>query len=48
MGRFEFKKTKIEGLYIIEVLPFKDSRGYFAETYNEEDFKKAGLFMKFV
>ena len=48
MGRFEFKKTKIEDLYIIDVLPFKDERGYFAETYNEEDFKKAGLSMKFV
>ena len=29
-------------------LPFKDERGYFAETYNEQDFFKAGLRMKFV
>ena len=48
MGKFKFKKTKIEGLYIIAIEPFKDDRGYFMETYNEKDFFEAGLNMKFV
>ena len=48
MGRFKFNETKIKGLYVVEVLPFKDERGYFAETYNEKDFLEAGLTMKFV
>lgn len=29
MGIFNFKETKIEGLYIVEGKPFKDDRGYF-------------------
>lgn len=48
MGQFNFIKTDIEGLYIIEPRVFGDNRGYFMETYNYEDFKKAGLDMKFV
>lgn len=48
MGKFKFKKTKIEELYIIEIEPFKDERGYFMETYNEKDFFEFGLKMKFV
>lgn len=31
-------KTEIEGVYILEPKLFKDARGYFTETYNEEDF----------
>lgn len=48
MGNFIFKQTKIEDLYIINAQPFKDSRGFFSETYNEKDFFEAGLTMKFV
>ncbi|MBL4936355.1 dTDP-4-dehydrorhamnose 3,5-epimerase [Clostridium sp. YIM B02515] len=48
MGQFIFTETKIKGVYIIEPKVFKDSRGYFMETYNYEDFKKAGLDMVFV
>ena len=43
MGRFHFKETGIKDLYIIDVEPFGDSRGYFMETYNEKDFHDAGL-----
>lgn len=32
--------TEIEGVYILEPKLFKDARGYFTETYNEEDFNK--------
>jgi dTDP-4-dehydrorhamnose 3,5-epimerase len=48
MGKFKFNKTSIEGVYIIEPNVFGDSRGYFMETYNYEEFREAGLPMAFV
>ena len=45
---FTFHKTDIEGVYIIEPKVFGDERGYFMETYNEKDFKEAGLEYCFV
>ena len=45
---FEFKETKIKGVYIIEPKVFGDHRGYFMETYQKEDFDKAGLVYNFV
>lgn len=45
---FTFHKTDIEGVYIIEPKVFGDERGYFMETYNEKDFKEAGLDYCFV
>ena len=48
MGKFNFIKTPIEGLYIIEPTIFADDRGYFMETYNYKEFKEAGLDMVFV
>lgn len=48
MGKFTFIETGIKDLYIIDAQRFGDSRGYFMETYNEEDFHRAGLTMRFV
>lgn len=48
MGKFNFIKTEIEGLYIIEQKVFGDSRGYFMETYHAWEFKEAGLDLTFV
>jgi len=48
MGQFNFIELDIEGLYVIEPTCFGDNRGYFMETYNYEDFKKAGLSQVFV
>ena len=49
MGKFKFEKCQdIDGLYLIEPTVFGDSRGYFMETYNYEEFKEAGLDMEFV
>lgn len=48
MGQFNFVKTEVEGVFIIEPKVFGDNRGYFMETYNYEDFAAAGLDMKFV
>lgn len=48
----EIKVTKdcggIEGLCVIEPKVFGDARGYFMETYNEQDMEKAGLHYNFV
>ncbi len=43
MRKFKFNETKIKDLYIIEPTVFNDDRGYFMESYNENDFKNAGL-----
>lgn len=43
-----FIKTKIEGVYIIEPKIFEDARGYFFESYNEEEFTKNGIPNHFV
>ena len=48
MGNFNFIKTKIKDLYIIEPKVFGDDRGYFMESYNRRDFEEAGLDMVFV
>lgn len=45
---FNFIKTKIKDLYIIEPKVFGDSRGYFMEVYNKDNFFEAGLTMEFV
>lgn len=44
----DFVKTKISGVYVITPKVFGDSRGFFMETYNENDFKKEGLNYTFV
>lgn len=48
MSNFLFHETKIKDVYIIDVKPFGDHRGYFMETYKESDFKEAGLNYNFV
>ena len=48
MGKIKVTTCDIEGLYVIEPTVFKDERGYFMETYNQNDFKVAGLNMTFV
>lgn len=48
MGKIKVTKCEIEGLYVIEPSVYKDERGYFMETYNQDDFKEAGLDMVFV
>lgn len=48
MGQIKVSKCKIEGLYIIEPTVHGDERGYFMETYNQNDMYEAGLDMVFV
>ena len=43
-----FIKTEIDGVIIVEPKIFEDSRGYFFESYNEDEFIKNGITNKFV
>lgn len=43
-----FIKTKISGVYIVEPHVFYDERGYFFESYNEEEFRQNGIKNHFV
>jgi len=45
---FNFIKTNINGVYIIEPKIFKDERGYFFESYNEAEFIKNGITNRFI
>jgi len=40
--------TPIEGILIIEPQIFKDSRGYFFESYNQDKMEAAGIALSFV
>jgi dTDP-4-dehydrorhamnose 3,5-epimerase len=44
----EVIETKIKDLLIIHPKVFGDTRGYFFESYNEDDFKKQGIEVKFI
>ena len=42
MGKITVETCEIEGLKVITPTVFGDSRGYFMETYNYNDFAAAG------
>ena len=48
MSQIKVTKAPIEGLYVIEPTVHGDQRGYFMETYNQNDMHEAGLDMVFV
>ena len=41
--KFNFIKTDINGVVIVEPKIFNDARGYFFESYNEKDFMAGGI-----
>ncbi|HEY4064511.1 MAG TPA: dTDP-4-dehydrorhamnose 3,5-epimerase [Puia sp.] len=43
-----FTTTRIPGLLLFEPAVYKDDRGYFFESYNEETFRKQGIDIRFV
>lgn len=47
-GNFTFTKTSIEGVIIVDVKAYGDSRGYFMETYKRPNFVKGGIDVEFV
>ena len=50
MGQITVEKNVggIEGLCVITSAVHGDARGYFMETYNENDMKEVGIDIKFV
>lgn len=48
MAKFSFITTEIPGVIVIEPTVFGDSRGYFMETYQKEEFAAAGIVGPFV
>ena len=48
MGQIKVVEAPIKGLYVIEPIVHGDNRGYFMETYNQEDMREVGLGMTFV
>ena len=48
MGKITVETCHIEGLKVITPTVFGDSRGYFMETYNYNDYKEAGIPDEFV
>lgn len=48
MGQIKVTKLMIDGLCIIEPKVHKDTRGYFMETFNQNDMSESGLNMNFV
>lgn len=41
-------ETSISGLYVIEPRVFEDSRGYFFESFNQQNLEEAGIDYQFV
>lgn len=48
MSKFDFIRTNIKDVFIIEPTVYGDKRGYFLETYNKEIFREAGFDYNFV
>jgi dTDP-4-dehydrorhamnose 3,5-epimerase len=44
----KFIKTPLEGVIVIEPKVFVDERGFFLETFREEEFKEAGITENFI
>ena len=47
-GNFTFHKTSIEGLILVDVKTYGDTRGFFMEVYKQDDFIKGGIDCNFV
>jgi dTDP-4-dehydrorhamnose 3,5-epimerase len=45
---FNFKKTDIDGLIVVEPRVFPDERGFFLESYKASDFRANGIDYNFV
>lgn len=48
MGKFQFVKTPVQDVVVVEPSVFEDARGYFMETYQYESFAAAGITAQFV
>ena len=43
-----FTETKLQGVYIIQLKPFEDERGFFARSFSQREFESQGLVGRFV
>lgn len=48
MGKITVETCPIKGLFVVTPAVYGDTRGYFMETYNYNDFKEAGIDVQFV
>ena len=48
MGKLRITKTNLTDVVLVEPAVFGDHRGFFTESYSQEDFKAAGLNYAFV
>ncbi|MEG1153215.1 MAG: dTDP-4-dehydrorhamnose 3,5-epimerase [Ruthenibacterium sp.] len=48
MSKFKFQTTDIQGVLVIEPTVFGDDRGYFMETFQDEEYAAAGIKGPFV
>ncbi|MUN91510.1 dTDP-4-dehydrorhamnose 3,5-epimerase [Enterococcus gallinarum] len=48
MGKLRITKTKLTDVVLVEPAVFGDHRGFFTESYSQEDFKAMGLDYEFV
>ena len=48
MTKFKLIETDIKDLFIIEPTTFEDERGFFMESYNEDEFYDLGLYYDFI
>ena len=48
MGKISVETCEIEGLKIVTPTVYGDTRGYFMETYHYNDYKAAGIGVRFV
>lgn len=48
MGKISVTPTSLDGVLLIEPQYFRDSRGFFVESYNKKDFYDAGITDEFV
>jgi len=44
----KFKKTKLEGVFVIELEKIEDERGFFATSWEKDSFTKNGIYSNFV
>ena len=48
MSNFKRRETRLEGLVLIEPIVHTDDRGFFFETYREDDYRALGVDVGFV
>jgi len=48
VGKLKITTTKLQDVKIIEPAVFGDKRGFFTETYSDQDFKKSGINFDFI